>query len=130
MIFVFYCLWILAIGKVLLGPTLRLATKFLFLLLIVIGMWIIGGGISYQVQYSQYLAEKKSFETKKQTYLDSEKKLEGLLVSHPTSRDVLLRLAAISYQIGDHPSLLGYVHSLRQVDPNDEKVKTFLHSIQ
>lgn len=130
MIFVFYCLWFWAIGKVLLGPTLRLASKLLFVLLIGIGVWVVVGGVIYQSRYSQYLKQEQAFETKKQLYLESEKRLEDIAVSHPTSRDVLLRLAAIAYQTGDEPKLLGYIESLRRIDPNDERVLQLIHLVQ
>lgn len=130
MIFVFYFLWFVALGKILLGPTTRLLAKLLFLICIGVGTWIIVGGFIYQSKYSEYLAQKSAFEAEKRVYIESEKKLEDLATIHPTSRDVLLRLATIAYQMGDTPKLLGYIETLRSIDPNDEKVKQFIHSTQ
>lgn len=126
----FYFLWLLALGKIALAPLMRLTTKLFFLLTIGVGLWIIVGAFVYQSQYSTYEMKKKSFEIRKTEYQNKVSELETLSLKHPTSRDIALHQASIAFAFGDREKLLRTIEILRQVDPNNTKVKEFLHSLQ
>ncbi|MEP7166936.1 MAG: hypothetical protein ABI758_03085 [Candidatus Woesebacteria bacterium] len=130
MILLFYILWSLAIVRVLLAPLFTVARKGLWLGVVLIGIWVLVGTVTYQSFYLQNQEKKKEFEAKKDTILVEQKKLEKLYKSHPTSRDLVLELANLSYQFGEHEKLLQYVSELRAIDPNNPKVEKFLQEIQ
>lgn len=127
---VFTVLWLIAVGKVLLFPLLRRVGKVFFAIVVLAGIWVITGAIVYQTQYARYEREKADFESVQSAFFSKRSRLLGLLETHPTSRDILLRLALIDSQIGEHEPVLGYIKTLKEVDPNHPEVLRLLQVIQ
>lgn len=126
----FYFLWSLAVFHVLFSSPLKVLTKLLWLLVIIAGIWLILGAFSYQKKYTAYRARRETIENERMGLLKKREKLEAASLQHPTSRDVLLHLAALSAQFGEREKLLEYTQRLREVDPNNEMVRKFLQAIQ
>ncbi len=127
---IFYFLWFGALLRICVTPGLRILFRGVFVLCVLAGVWVIIGAFAYQAKYSTYLTSVHEFEARKARYFAIERQLQSIAQEHPTSRDVLLQLAGISYQVGNHEKLLEYVQALRRVDPNNASVKSFLKSIQ
>lgn len=130
MVLLFYILWSLAVARVLFSPIAKIARKAMWVCVILIGIWLCVGAITYRSHYAQYQVQKKEFESKKDGILVERMRLEKLYKSHPTSRDVLLKLALLSHQFGEREKLLQYLEELRAVDPNNAQVRAFIRSIQ
>lgn len=126
----FYFLWSLTVFSVLCGPVIKIVSKLLWCVVVALGVWLVIGALTYQGYYSAYLLEQKALEAKKVAVADERKKLESLLITHPTSRDILLHLGVLSAEFGEREKLLDYATRLRDVDPNNEKVKKFLDSLK
>jgi hypothetical protein len=126
----FYILWSLTAFSVFFGPLVKVVSKLLWCLVVALGIWLVAGAITYQGHYSAYVLRQKEVEKKKIAVADERMKLEALLIKHPTSRDILLHLGVLSAEFGEREKMLEYATRLRDVDPNNEKVKTFLHSLR
>lgn len=127
---VFTVLWLIAIGKVLVFPILHRVGQVFFTIAVIAGIWVITGALVYQTHYARYAQEKADFETLQTAFFSKRSHLLSLLSTHPTSRDVLLRLALIDSQIGEHEPVLGYIKTLKEVDPNHPEVLRLLRVIQ
>ena len=125
----FYFLWTLAVFRVGSGPVFTFFRKLLWIIVISAGAWILIGAFTYQTQYTTYLLKQREFEAKKEKLSKEKEKLETIVLSHPTSRDVIMRLAILSAQFGERERLLEYVSRLREIDPNSDQVKDLLRSL-
>jgi hypothetical protein len=130
MVVLFYVLWSAAVARVLLSPFTKVARKGMWIGVILVGIWLCLGALTYKSYYAEYQVKQKEFESKKDGILVEKIRLEKLYKSHPTSRDVLLKLALLAYQFGEREKLLQYVETLRAVDPNNAQVRAFIQSIQ
>lgn len=126
----FYVLWVVAIARAVLTPFFLLVKKSLFILIIGIGIWLLVGVSVYQTKYAEYEARRSQLQEKIDMMYGKKRKLESLLLTHPSSRDVLLSLADLAYRLHDQETLQRAIDQLYLIDPNSPKVRQLQRTIQ
>lgn len=97
----FYLLWIVAIVHVFFAPILRGATKLLWGIVIVAGVWLLIGALTYQTKYAAHLLERKRSEDMKESLVQKKIAIDRLATAHQSSLPLRKIQAILAIQLGN-----------------------------
>ncbi len=121
--YMFHILWYWAVFCVVSAPFRKVGKKLLFVGAIGVGIWLIVGVSVYKSKHLAYETKRSSLQEKIDLMHAQKADLESLLVTHPTSRDILLSLADISQRLHDDNTYRFARTNLFFLDPNNERVR-------